>query len=242
MISTKEQVLTFLEKCDELKKSKFIVATTKIKDLLKCIVNSPELYRLFDTVTDNFNYLEQKSKCLITTSDGYLTKSYVSLPPTVGQRLAFIFCLLTEFDSDSLNFNEFLEKYFYEDSSYFSSYQSFCRVIITSLEDLIKQVYRDVFEEQTPVEERPTRAEYIYEILTCVEAEASFIYQSSLRDEDKDNGIKMLSALAEAVKQGNEELIDAFVCAYNYYILYNRCVSDKVTPMIEKIAEYMQIL
>lgn len=47
MSGTKEQVLTFLEKCEELKKCKFIMATSKIKDLLKCIVNSPDLYKLF---------------------------------------------------------------------------------------------------------------------------------------------------------------------------------------------------
>ena len=56
MSSTKEQALLFLEKCDELKKCKFIMATSKIKDILKCIVNSPDLYRLFETVTKDFSY------------------------------------------------------------------------------------------------------------------------------------------------------------------------------------------
>ncbi len=102
------------------------MATTKIKDLLKCIVNSPELYRLFDTVTKDYDYLSAKSKCLVRSGDGFSGKNYVVLPKTVGQRLAFIFCLLVEFDRDTLNFNDFLQIYFSEDGSYISSYRAFC--------------------------------------------------------------------------------------------------------------------
>ena len=241
MSSTKEQVLAFLDKCEEIRKCKFIMATTKIKDLLKCIVNSPELYRLFETVTANFDYVEQKSKCLRTTNDGFEVKSCVVLPQTVGQRLAFIFCLLVEFDSDTLNFNEFLEKYYSEDSNYYSSYRAFCRQIISGLEDLIKQVYKEIIDTQA-LEEKTAQNNIISNILAFIEAEANFIYLSQIRDEEKDNGFKILAALANAVKHGNEELIDALVCGYNYYILYNKCVSDNVTPMIEAIAEYLQLL
>ena len=93
MTDTKEQIKSFLDKCEELKSCKFIMATTKIKDLLKCIVNCPELYRLFEAVTKDFNYISAKSRCLVTVNDGVFTRSYVVLPDTVGQRLAFIFCL-----------------------------------------------------------------------------------------------------------------------------------------------------
>ena len=108
MTDTKEQILSFLEKCEELKSCKFIMATTKIKDLLKCIVNCPELYRLFETVTRKFDYPAAKEQCLISVDDGVLPQSYVMLPQTVGARLAFIFCLLVEFDKNTLNFNDFL--------------------------------------------------------------------------------------------------------------------------------------
>ena len=112
MPNTKEQVLSFLEKCEELKNCKFIMATTKIKDLLKCIVNCPELYRLFETVTKNFDYPAAKSECLVSVNDGVLPTDCVVLPETVGRRLAFIFCLLVEFDKDTVNFNDFLRLYF----------------------------------------------------------------------------------------------------------------------------------
>ena len=52
----------------------------------------------------------------------------------------------------------------------------------------------------------------------------------------------MLDALVKAVKSEDEEMIDAVICGYNYFILYNRCVSDEVASLIEFISEYEKLL
>lgn len=156
MSDTKAEVLSFLEKCDEFKKCKFIMAAAKIKDLLKSIASSRELYNLFAAVTKDFNYPLVKSKCLVTIDDGMYSRDYVILPQTVGQRLAFIFCLLVEFDNETVNFNDFLRRFFPEDGSFYSSYHAFCSLIIEGLEEAIKQVYR---EELTAPDPAPQAAE-----------------------------------------------------------------------------------
>lgn len=252
MSSTQEQVFTFLEKCEELKNCKFIMATTKIKDLLKCIVNSPELYRLFDTVTKDYDYLSAKANCLVTSRDGVIKKSYVVLPKTVGQRLAFIFCLLVEFDRDTLNFNDFLQTYFAEDGSYVSSYRAFCKKIIDSFEDVIRQTFKSRLEnEEGYAEAEPIcgvytanseRARLISDLSLAIAGEKQFIAQSSIPEDDKEGAYKMLSELLSAVRAGNEKLIDALICGYNYCVLYHRCVSDGIAPLIETLAEYEQTL
>ncbi len=239
MKSTKEQISVFLEKCDELTTCKFIMATTKIKDLLKCIVNSPELYGLFDKVTKDFNYVEQKSKCLISGSASFTGK--VVLPQTIGQRLAFIFCLLVEFDRDTINLSEFLQVYFREDGSYFESYKAFCNTIIVGLADLVKQVFKEQLEETDDVEANGGKSQLISSILLTVEAEKEFVASAVAKDE-AESAFKMLDALCNAVKDGNEELIDALICGYNYFVLYHRCVSDNVATLIEFIAEFEKLL
>ena len=249
MSSTKEQVLNFLEKCDELKNCKFIMATTKIKDMLKCIVNSPELYKLFDTVTKDFNYTEQKAICLVTDGEDILRRSYVVLPKTVGQRLAFIFCLLVEFDRDTLNFNDFLQLYFHEDGSYYASYRAFCRTVISSLEDLIKQVFKEQL--NSPEEVRATiglpakdvkRSNLVSSIIIAVEEEKLFLSGVPIANDEKENAIKMLNALIGAVRAKDEQLIDALICGYNYFVLYYRCVSEGISSLIENIAEYEETI
>ena len=52
----------------------------------------------------------------------------------------------------------------------------------------------------------------------------------------------MLDVLFDSVKEGNIERMDALVCGYNYFVLYNRCVSDNVASLIEAIGEYEAIL
>lgn len=248
MDDTKAQVLTFLEKCEELKNCKFIMATTKIKDILKCIVNNSELYSLFDTVTKNFDYLEAKNKCLVTVDDGLYGKSCVILPQKVGERLAFIFCLLVEFDRDTLNFNDFLQRYYPEDGSYFASYRAFCNSIISSLEDMIKQVFKEQFGDGDESYGQPApradslRANLISEISLNISSEKQYILQSHIPKEEKDGGCKMLNELNNAVKEGNEALIDALICGYNYFVLYNKSVSDGIAPLIEALAEYEKTL
>ena len=243
MSDTKEQVLAFLDKCEELKSCKFIMATTKIKDLLKCIVNCPDLYRLFEAVTKDFNYLEAKSQCLVTVNDGIFTRSYVVLPQTVGQRLAFIFCLLVEFDKDNINLNDFLRQYFPEDGSYFASYQAFCSTVIKGLQDCISQVFREeIAQIQEEAESSSRTSEILSALGVALSQEMDFITKSRIAEEEKENGLKMLTALAKSLKAGNVENIDALLCGYSYFVLNNKCVSEGIAELIEIIEEYEKTL
>ncbi len=247
MSETKEQVLAFLGKCEELKKCKFIMATTKIKDLLKSIVNSPDLYRLFDEVTKDFNYPEAKAECFITVNDGGVRKNCVVLPQKTADRLALIFCLFVDFDRDTVNFNDFLRKYFHEDGSYYASYRAFCSTFIDCLEEIIRQAFSRELGEPDAVPDTQTpanslRANLISEISLAIADETRYVAESRIPEEEKEGGSKMLEQLMIAVKIGDENLIDALICGYNYYALFHRCVSEGFGVLIQLIAEYEKTL
>lgn len=238
MSDTKDQVLSFLEKCEDLRSCKFIMATSKIKELLKCIASSPALYRLFETVTKDFDYPAAKNTCLVTADDGLLELSYVSLPKSVGDRLAFIFCLLVEIDNEAINFNDFLRKYFAGDGSYFACYKAFGDNIIKSLQDALAQVFEEEIGSAAIPKPNAEEAELMSALDIAISQEMRFISDSNVPPEDKLNGVKMLSALLKAIKSGNVEIIDALVCGYNYFILNFGCVSDGITEIIQLIEVY----
>ena len=238
MTDTKQQVLSFLEKCEELKSCKFIMATTKIKDLLKCIVNCPDLYRLFETVTKKFDYPNAKAECLITEESRAFDSSRVELPQTVGERLAFIFCLFVEFDRETLNFNDFLRQYFVEDGSYFASYRAFCNLIVKSLQECVLRIFEDDLETLPEGKPDSAVAELISALDISVSQEMQYVSDSSISEDDKENGLKILSELLKALKAGNENLIDALLCGYNYFILHTDCVSDGITELIQMIEAF----
>ncbi|MCD8285935.1 MAG: hypothetical protein LUD50_01750 [Clostridia bacterium] len=144
MESLKKQIEAFDLCCDDAKSSQFIVATTKLKDILKCIARSPKLCMLFNEMTKNFDYAACCRKCLITEHNGLFETSYISLPEDPDETLPFIFCLLAEFErEDYQGFNDFLRKYFNEDGSYASCYENFCTQIIDTLRDIIDSMYAE---------------------------------------------------------------------------------------------------
>ena len=247
-MDTKEQVLEFLEKCEELKNCKFIMATAKIKDILKCIVNCPELYHLFSEVTKNFNYLLMRSKCLVNVNDGVYGNSYCVLPNDINQRLAFCFCLFVEFDKDTLNFNEFLRIYFPEDGSYFASYHAFCNTVVSGLQDAIAEVFRDELSKpsELPAEadgSGPAKSGMLSALNLSISEEKQFISaNASIPEEEKEGALEMLDRLFEALKNENVGLINALIFGYNYFVLYNRCASDGIASLIREITAYEQLL
>ncbi len=247
-MNTKEQVLSFFEKCEELKSCKFIMATAKIKDLLKCIVNCPDLYSLFGEVTKNFNYLATREHCLVTETDGVYKRSYCVLPDPIDQRLAFCFCLLVEFDKDTLNFNEFLRIYFPEDGSYFASYHAFCDVVIKGMQDAIAEVFSEELRNFSPVTPNgitvnSAKAGLISALELMISEEKQYISTlRSIPEEEKEGGMAMLTQLYEAIKSENAPLINALICGYNYFVLYNKCVSDTVAAIINEITSFEQLL
>ena len=141
MGNTKAEVTDFLNKCDQLRASKFIMATTRIKDILKSIAGSEALYGMFSEITAGFDYVAAKRKYFIGGGERFYGRSRLILPENAAERLAFTFCLLVEFDHGDINFNEFLRRYFAVDGSYFSSFHDFCDKVILSMEEIIREVF-----------------------------------------------------------------------------------------------------
>lgn len=259
METTKTQLTDFLNKCEEVKNCKFIMATTKIKDLLKSIVNSAELYELFNTVAANFDYIAAKQKCFVE-SEGMYGNSKVVLPDTIGDRLAFIFCLLVEFDRNDINFNAFLQKYYPKDGSYYASYHLFCDEVIGSLEMIICDIFHDELEEPqqalpqpetvsqitysapAPSIPNPDAAASINAICMLIESERENIEASELSDEDKEAARTMLTSLADAVRAGDKKLIKSLTCGYNYLVMQTVFVSDTLSVLFEAVGSYLSTL
>ena len=263
METTKTQLTEFLNKCQEVRNCKFIMATTKIKDLLKAIVNSADLYELFNTVAANFDYVAARQTCFVEAEGAYGNSKLV-LPDTIGDRLAFIFCLLVEFDRNDINFNAFLQKYYPKDGSYYASYHLFCDEIIGSLEAIVcdiysKELYGDESEalpaperqaqlpsaspERVPVKARGAKvAASINTVCLFIESEKESVENSDLSEEDKEAARTILESLSAAVKAGDAQSVKALICGYNYLALYTEFVSDGLSALFEALGDFVSSL
>ena len=153
------------------------------------------------------------------------------LPENRAERLAFILCLLVQFDHHSINFNNFLQRYFAEDGSYFSSFHSFCDTVIGSMEELISDLFREELEEkeessqttsETPAENfksapDPEAAEKLTVISLLIANEKQIIADSAMSDGEKRDGITMLNELEGAIRDGRAGSVEAILRGYEYY-------------------------
>lgn len=104
-----EDLAAFKAAADELLTSKYILAEKRIADLLKCIASNAELLELFKTALSGYNYSVEFNRSR-TSSKG---KPKLVLPKNQARKIAYIFCLLMEFDTGKRSLKDFLDTYYY---------------------------------------------------------------------------------------------------------------------------------
>lgn len=119
----------FVEKCEDVINSRFIIADKKIQDLLKEIVTNKAIYAVLERCLNNFNYEMEFMKARLPLVEGQ-NKFVLALPEDSEKLVAFVFCLLHEIEDKTRDFQKFLQDFFYNNGSYFEGYSEFCVKVI----------------------------------------------------------------------------------------------------------------
>lgn len=139
----------FIQACDEMLESKFILVDKRIGDVLKSIAKTKQVYNLMAACLAGFNF-EHEWK--LATSKG----RELVLPIEDRKCIAFIFCMLNAIDDNKININEMLQKHFSSDDC-ISSYKLFCQQIILPFKvQVIGQLYE---KQETKVVKREVKDE-----------------------------------------------------------------------------------
>ena len=215
MDTGREQIDLFLRRCDEVMQSKFILADTKIGDLLKSIASSDLLYAFFREITRDFDYPGAKEKYM---NYGYASsqKRRLLFPSDPSEKLAFIFCLLVDLDNKSIDLSDFLREYFYEDGSVYESYYAFCNQVIKPFKNDVKGIFRGGMPvEGIPAAAKAAKAEEEKDILSVVAEERDAVFSSRLPDEKKVDALIILNALENCGCRGGA--VCGLLCGYAYF-------------------------
>ena len=108
-----QQYKSFWDACDELKSAKIIIADSKISKVLKSIVACPPLLEIVGEALVGYNFANELSKC---TSNLTQNGSKITLPSEPYRVIAFVFSLLSEFDSKHMDLQEFISQYYPQES------------------------------------------------------------------------------------------------------------------------------
>lgn len=108
-MSTKEQIQNFVEACEELQRSKIILADAKVSNVIRSIVTSPVLVGIVGETLVGYNFANELENI------GKKQKGIV-LPSEPYRVIAFCFSLLSEVDAGRMDLQEFVDEYFEAES------------------------------------------------------------------------------------------------------------------------------
>ena len=207
----------FFTACDELISGKFILADTKIGELWRAVATCEELKGLFAAVTDGFDYPAAKKAYLKPPEQSSRkVRGEAFLPAERSQILAFVFCLLVEFDNGSMKFNDFLLRYFYEDGSYTASYSLFVNRMIRPFRDIVRECFPDFG--NSPAARRKQEENLMEKLGEKVSLERARVAGSALQKEDGIAAEMILGELHAAIGRGDTAEIKALLCGYLYFL------------------------
>lgn len=120
---TQADIQPFIDSCDAMARSKFILVDKRIGDILKSIATTKPVYNAIAEAMINFNW--SATWKVATNKVGDLV-----VPEETNKLIAFVFCLLKNIDSNKVNINDVLIKYCSNDEDRRSSYVVFCEKTI----------------------------------------------------------------------------------------------------------------
>lgn len=132
MDNTKEfDALAFSQRADSLIKSNFIFANKEISALLKCIMSIEVLTKSLTDTDTKVAYSKEfaKARIPISVQPGQGVRAKLGLPSNREELFFFVVCLLTEFDAETRNIDNFLKEFFYDFDTN-ESFSRFCADVI----------------------------------------------------------------------------------------------------------------
>ena len=203
----------FVEACDKMCQSKFIMIDKRISDVLKTIAKSDEVFECIKGCMVNFNF--EKEWKLATSKLGTLL-----MPEEPHRFVAFVFALLNFIDDKRISASDLLSKYFAKSENQAGPYYEFCQTVILRFKEVI--VSKLLNRKEVVVEEK--KPKIVVNIDEHITARLMFLakdlkeYVVGLKKVKnstitKGELLEIISSIINAIKNGHFSYIKAFVIA-----------------------------
>jgi len=235
----------FCAKCDAIAGSKLILADRKISALLKAIAASEDMCRLLEKILSGYNYkLEfEKARTPYPEKEG---RFILSLPK--GESLiAFVFCLLCEFENKERDLANFLIEYYGYDDLFSDGYANFCREVVISFKEAVLSVCSPSEDDALVKAELELKPDTL-KIGTQQFKKINKLYQELARNINKEGRmdgeqrrhyLKVADAFLAACEQGDKGLVEALLLALRYMCLGYKFLNAKVKLIEKEFEEFL---
>lgn len=215
----------FLNAVSSTLESKYIFIDRKISDILISIAKSPDVYNVVAKSMINYDFKEAWKKAV--------KSNFIKLPLHEEDRIAFIFCFLSNIDDKNLDITMILDKYFSYDSE-IKPFELFCKNIIVEFKYLIMDQLGVKPEPEVIFKEKPSQIDefllldrLLYDFLqiVMVQRKIKHIYIK------KEELVEMIQTFAQAVKEKN----------IAYFGAFSTMISSSISKNKELKVKFLQI-
>ena len=220
----------FLSKCSKMIDSKFLLAQPCIAGVLKCIINSPELYQFIKDSLLNIDCEAELMKA--TLSDASET---FKLPTSKRVMVALITYLLNQFDNNEIDLMEFIAFYYNPDTNI--GYQVFCQEVIVPYIEAVKDLFIGV-KADCEIEEEKQHNEY--KVNMAVYEQADIILKDILTEIQADNNITEIEraeyiSIVEGMMVSLSNLDQKVIIAIWIGMKYTLCHNKRITKLLKEL-------
>jgi hypothetical protein len=218
MASLKKDVCIdeFLNAVSSTLESKYILIDRKISDILYSIANTRDVYNVIAKCMINFDFIQSWKSAV--------KSNFIKLPLKDDDRIAFIFCFLSNIDDKNLDITMVLDKYFSYDSET-KPFELFCKNIIVEFKMLILKKLNIEGEQEVIFKEEPKQMnefelleELIRDFLQIVIVQKK-IKKLNIKQEEL---VMIVQTFEQAVKERNTAYLHSFVLMIKSAISKNR--------------------
>lgn len=224
----------FLIAIDSLISSKYILAERKISDVLLYVAKTSDVYNLIAKCMVNFDFETQWK----TATSSHFFK----LPEFDEDRVAFIFCLLSNIDDKNINFTYFLSEFFSAANSY-SAYELFSKTVLVEFKRLIIKfiIKNDDKNEKDIIATKQNKKNNFEKLALEI---ADLLTKVKLMDKikhsflEKNDLIALLSTFALVCENKQTEYLYAFRVTLNASLLKNKLTKvniEQINQIVDKL-------
>jgi len=248
----KQNIVDFFNACNEMIEGRFILSDTKVSNILKCVVKSEALYKLYSDCMNGFKFAKMLDFCKASNPNN---GGYFRMPDQESDIIAFVTCLLLEVDKRNINLQTFVTENFYNVDGYNISYNNFALLVLVAYKTAVKNMLSvdenakdlddvELAGDQLTLETEDvklndnTKILFANLILSIVELQNAINEDMKIKFNDKEELLIVLKALNRAVHLEELIIINALLVALEYKLNKNKkCkkMYDKLKMLIADI-------
>lgn len=137
------KIQVIIDNCNEMINGKYLVACTKLSQMLKSIAECGMVYEILADCVSGFEFETQFKRACARMPNG---KSHFVMPSRDEDILAMVFCIFVNIENKTIDFAAFLHDYFVKNNE--NEFDVFCRELVLPFRQRIGEMLLAIQKEE----------------------------------------------------------------------------------------------